>query len=247
MLGPWAPQNLWLGKQTLLLGGMLYFILFYNNAWSEKHYVSPVKLKQYQFENKILTGVSGSSENRFNLSSLLAERIPSSVSEIYCYGRNGKKDGKRQSKDNFIQIINCLIRFLLFQWVLLSNGLDLKSSYMYVYVMCFFSKWIVCVLEAYQNITNASLPNIRKVNFLEYLETSTDYQSYSFLSSAKAFLCFLAVSCYHHQLFINQSVEPSAWMCISSWASLSVYMCNLMQNIGLQCNLQSKTPKGTFK
>lgn len=193
MLGPWAPQNLWLGKQTLLLGGMLYFILFYNNAWSEKHYVSPVKLKQYQFENKILTGVSGSSENRFNLSSLLAERIPSSVSEIYCYGRNGKKDGKRQSKDNFIQIINCLIRFLLFQWVLLSNGLDLKGSYMYVYVMSFFSKWIVCVLEAYQNITNASSPNIRKVNFLEYLETSTDYQSYSFLSSAKAFLCFLAV------------------------------------------------------
>lgn len=30
-----------------------------------------------------LTGVSGSRENRFSRSSLLAERIPSSVSEMY--------------------------------------------------------------------------------------------------------------------------------------------------------------------
>lgn len=43
----------------------------------------------------MLTGVSGSSENRFNLSSLLAERIPSSVSEIYCYGRD---EADRQSE-----------------------------------------------------------------------------------------------------------------------------------------------------
>lgn len=44
----------------------------------------------------ILTGVSGSSENRFNLSSLLAERIPSSVSEIYCeMARRPERDSQR--------------------------------------------------------------------------------------------------------------------------------------------------------
>lgn len=41
----------------------------------------------------LLTGVSGSSENRFSLSSLRAERIPSSVSEMYC-----KVGRKRQFK-----------------------------------------------------------------------------------------------------------------------------------------------------
>lgn len=42
------------------------------------------ELQPFFFLFLLLTGVSGSSENRFNLSSLLAERIPSSVSEMYC-------------------------------------------------------------------------------------------------------------------------------------------------------------------
>lgn len=37
---------------------------------------------------KVLTGVSGSREKRLSLSSLLAERIRSSVSEMYCKRNN---------------------------------------------------------------------------------------------------------------------------------------------------------------
>lgn len=39
----------------------------------------------------VLTGVSGSRENRFSLSSLLAERIRSSVSEMYCKTQREKQ------------------------------------------------------------------------------------------------------------------------------------------------------------
>lgn len=47
----------------------------------------------------VLTGVSGSSENRFNLSSLLAERIPSSVSAIYCETAERQKDTVKYQLD----------------------------------------------------------------------------------------------------------------------------------------------------
>lgn len=45
----------------------------------------------------VLTGVSGSRENRFSLSSLLAERIRSSVSEMYC-----KTQREKQSHNNWM-------------------------------------------------------------------------------------------------------------------------------------------------
>lgn len=47
----------------------------------------------------ILTGVSGSSENRFSRSSLLAERILSSVSAIYCeMAKQTERQGQTTSK-----------------------------------------------------------------------------------------------------------------------------------------------------
>lgn len=67
----------------------------------------------------VLTGVSGSRENRFSLSSLLAERIRSSVSEMYC---KTQTEREKQSHNNWI-----LNHIALFEAVAMENELPLPA------------------------------------------------------------------------------------------------------------------------
>lgn len=86
----------------------LHFFLFKKSLHSKQTKKSKSKKQQEH-----LTGVSGSRENRFKRSSLLAERIPSSVSEIYC---KEMKKSRTLSLANtvFVSSENCAILIITY-------------------------------------------------------------------------------------------------------------------------------------
>lgn len=177
----------------------------------------------------MLTGVSGSSENRFNLSSLLAERIPSSVSEIYCYGRD---EADRTTWWLWIMIP---VKTEKFSRLFCSNGFK---------VAFFFKQVRLCLHSVFQNALRASLRSTEtwRMHFLPHeifakltfwmsksqhcLDPCLHWhsQSYSFLSFAEALLRFLAS--YLRQLLME------VWKCLTGMhiSRLSLCLCILMQN-----------------
>ncbi len=125
----------------------------------------------------VLTGVSGSSENRFNLSSLLAERIPSSVSEIYCYGRDGNRDRKSVKEKMFAHNKMLIVNYTSIKTLKLSS---LLFSVKCCILMAWTLRWTVVftcmqgcsvlhsIFEVYQIRSKVfpSLQSIHKVSFL---------------------------------------------------------------------------------
>lgn len=89
----------------------------------------------------VLTGVSGSSENRFNLSSLLAERIPSSVSAIYCETAERQKDTVKDQLD-----ANHKMFIMTYEIGKKKNKKNMKAfCFCFYYDLCFNSLWSVHV------------------------------------------------------------------------------------------------------